>query len=143
MYFRIESLKDATYDTELLIWTSVEPGLYLMAACFPTYRPLFPLVYQFISSSSLLSHSLKPDIGDISSSGGTLGGCRAGIQSTARKDESFVEDGDRRGLVNSYRGEEGSVEGGSEGFTAEGVNDNRIHVISSITVERTSSIANN
>lgn len=110
VYSHIEASKDATYDTELLVWTSLEPGIYLMAACFPTYRPLFPRALQFISSSSLLSHSLKQDIGDVPSSGGTLEGCGAGVPSTARKDENFVEDGDRRGLIKSDGGEEGSAE---------------------------------
>lgn len=121
-----------------------------MAACFPTYRPLFQRVHQFISSSSLLSRSLKQDTGHIDlpavslRSSGTTEGRRAGALFPVDKDKISVDDGDKSGLVRCYRGEEGSVQVGSEaGFTAEGLYEDRIQVTSDITVERwTSSVAN-
>ncbi|KAF2760780.1 hypothetical protein EJ05DRAFT_473390 [Pseudovirgaria hyperparasitica] len=41
-FFSIDVLTDGTYVTaNLLVWTIVEPGVYLMAACLPAIRPLF------------------------------------------------------------------------------------------------------
>ncbi|VUC24062.1 unnamed protein product [Clonostachys rosea] len=40
--FRMTGLEDGTWDTaELVIWSCVEAGCYLIAACLPTLRPLF------------------------------------------------------------------------------------------------------
>ena len=40
-FFRVNSFADTTYAaSELEIWTQVEPGIYLIAACLATYRPL-------------------------------------------------------------------------------------------------------
>lgn len=132
--FRSESLKDGTYHTELLIWTVVEPGFYLMAACFPAYRSLVPRLLQFIPS--FLSGSSKRDSGDYDLSD-TTGGRRAGVQSTFAKPKISFDDGDKRGLVNCYRGEEQSAEVGSEGSrTAEGSNDTTAQVTRNIRIER-------
>ena len=41
-----DAFADVTWNSvELNIWTIVEPGMYLMAACFPTYRPLFSYLF--------------------------------------------------------------------------------------------------
>lgn len=116
------------------------------------YRPLVPRILRFIPARSFLGRSFKLDNGAIdlpvvnSRSSGRIRGRRAGVQIPAGTDKTFVDDGDdgdQRGLVNCYRGEEGSAEVGSEeGFTGAGSNDSRIQVTSDITVERwTSSVA--
>lgn len=155
MYSHSESLKDGTYHSELLILTCLEPAIYLMAACFPMYRPLIRRILQFIPSRSFLGRFFKLDNGAIdlpvvnSKSSGMIRGRRAGVRIPAGTDDTFVDDGDdgddgdQRGLVNCYQSEEGSAEVGSEeGFTGAGLNDSRIQVTSDITVERwTSSVA--
>lgn len=143
IYSHSNSFKDGTWaSANLMILTSLEPGVYLMAACFPTYRPLVPRVVQFVSSSSILSRTLKQDTGDIDlpaygsrSNGTTIGGRRSGIQFLDGKDKSFADDGDKKGLVKSYQGEGGNAELGLE----ESLSDNKIHVTSDIKVERWSS----
>lgn len=103
-----------------------------MAVGFPRYRPLVPRVLQFISSSSLLGRSFKQSTGDIdlltlsSKKSGTTGAHRAEVQFTADRNKKLEDDGDQRGLVNCYRGKEGSAAVKSEGFTAEGLNNTRI-----------------
>ena len=43
-FFRA-SYVDGTFSAvDLLIWTQVETGVYLISACLPTYKPLFNLV---------------------------------------------------------------------------------------------------
>lgn len=41
----------------LLVWTVVETGTYLIAACLPRYRPLANLIWTKTSLSSLLSRT--------------------------------------------------------------------------------------
>ena len=42
VFFRTDFLFDLTwYAVELSIWTAAESGLYLIAACLPSLRPLF------------------------------------------------------------------------------------------------------
>ncbi|MCJ1470457.1 hypothetical protein MMC07_009102 [Pseudocyphellaria aurata] len=148
IYSHSNSLTDGTWaSADLMILTSLEPGVYLMAACFPTYRALVPRVVQFVSSSSVLSRTLKPSTGDVdlpvygSRSNGTIGGRRSGVQFLDAKDKSFVDDGDKKGLVVSYHGDVGSTElGPDDGYTAEGL---QIHVTSDVIVERVSSVVVN
>lgn len=40
-FYNTNSFNDGTYNApELMIWTVAEPGIYLIAACLLTYRPL-------------------------------------------------------------------------------------------------------
>ncbi|TVY80878.1 hypothetical protein LSUE1_G005420 [Lachnellula suecica] len=40
-FFRGDVIRDGTWSSvDLMIWTVVEPAVYLIAACLPTYRPL-------------------------------------------------------------------------------------------------------
>lgn len=121
IFFHSDAFEDGTWaSADLTIWTSLEPGVYLMAACFPTYRPLVSLVFQSILSSSFLSRSLKQHTRDVHlrgvgpSSSGTIGEGRTGALFTHAKDKIFVDDGDQKGLVNCYPDEERSAEVRSE-----------------------------
>ncbi|KAF2475277.1 uncharacterized protein BDR25DRAFT_382215 [Lindgomyces ingoldianus] len=41
IFFDVSALKDGTFvSAELATWSLVEPGIYLLAACLPTLRPL-------------------------------------------------------------------------------------------------------
>lgn len=126
-------LIDSTYHTELLIWTCLELGVYLMAPCFPTYRPLVPRVIRFVSFASLLGRSLKKDSGDMDlptvgwRSKDTTGGRKFWTRLQAGNDKISLDDGDKRVLANSYLAEEESAEAGGEGFNVEDLHDdNRV-----------------
>ena len=43
IFFDVETLlSDGTFiSADLITWSLVEPGMYLIAACLPTLRPLF------------------------------------------------------------------------------------------------------
>jgi hypothetical protein len=44
-FFQNNSFTDGTYaGVELMIWTQTEPGVYLICACLPTFRPLLEKV---------------------------------------------------------------------------------------------------
>ena len=41
-FFRGSAVADGTWDSvDLIYWTIIEPGVYLIAACLPTFRPVF------------------------------------------------------------------------------------------------------
>ena len=55
IFFRNNAVQDGTWiATDLEIYTICEPGMYLVAACLPTYRPLAKRARE-ISSTSLRS----------------------------------------------------------------------------------------
>ncbi|MCJ1469151.1 hypothetical protein MMC07_007784 [Pseudocyphellaria aurata] len=108
-----EEISDGTWiTTDLMILTCLEPGVYLMAACLPTYRPLVSLVCKFISSSLLLSRARKQDAAFIFSPAlaaigdGTLGGTRAEVRFLAGNGTISIEEDGERELVNHDRGDE-------------------------------------
>lgn len=44
-FFNTNAVTDQTWAAmDLTIWTIIETGMYLMAACFPTYRPLVKFI---------------------------------------------------------------------------------------------------
>ena len=50
-FYKTDILSDPTwYSIELIIWTTAESGLYLIAACLPSLRSLVPLIikHQYI-----------------------------------------------------------------------------------------------
>lgn len=52
IFFRNNAFLDGTWvAVELIIWTQVETGVYLISACLPTYRPLI----EHVGSSRILS----------------------------------------------------------------------------------------
>ena len=43
-FFSRDAIRDGTFaSADLMIWTVVEPGMYLIAACLVTFRPLLKL----------------------------------------------------------------------------------------------------
>lgn len=53
-FFRNDTITDGTFSSaELISWTIVEPGVYLIAACLPTLRPLIQRVLQSTRSSDI------------------------------------------------------------------------------------------
>ncbi|KAI9744936.1 MAG: hypothetical protein M1818_001862 [Claussenomyces sp. TS43310] len=44
-FFRSDAVTDGSWECEDLIWTLVEPGIYLIAACLVTLRPLVNKVF--------------------------------------------------------------------------------------------------
>ncbi|TEY28882.1 hypothetical protein BOTCAL_0994g00010 [Botryotinia calthae] len=54
-FFKGSALSDGTWSSvDLMTWTLVEPDVYLIAACLPTYRPLF---VDFLTKTNLLKKS--------------------------------------------------------------------------------------
>lgn len=56
IFFNVKALLfDGTFiSAELVIWSLVEPGIYLIAACLPTLRPLFlELITKFRGPKSI------------------------------------------------------------------------------------------
>ena len=46
-FFRNNAISDGTFaSVELMSWTIIEPGIYLMAACLPTLRPIFQRLFK-------------------------------------------------------------------------------------------------
>ena len=53
-FFRNDAITDGTFSSvELMSWTIVEPGVYLIAASLPTLRPLVQRVFQSTRSSDI------------------------------------------------------------------------------------------
>ncbi len=65
-FFTTNAAVDITYSgTDLVVWTICESGMYLIAACLPTYRPVAALLWRRAPSSLrylglLKSHSNDP-----------------------------------------------------------------------------------
>lgn len=58
-FFRSEVFVDVSwYSIELLTWTTIEPGMYLIAATLPSLRPLLGLIFQNVDFSTLGSRLL-------------------------------------------------------------------------------------
>lgn len=56
-FFRNDAITDGTFSSvELMSWTIIEPGIYLMAACLP---PLRPLAQRFLKDTVLARLSTK------------------------------------------------------------------------------------
>lgn len=46
-FFRNDAITDGTFSSvELMSWTIIEPGIYLMAACLPSLRPLAQRIFK-------------------------------------------------------------------------------------------------
>lgn len=55
-FFKGSALSDGTWaSVDLMTWTLVEPDVYLIAACLPTYRPL---LVDFLTKTNLLKKSV-------------------------------------------------------------------------------------
>jgi len=55
LFFKGNAVADGTWaSVSLMTWTIVEPDVYLIAACLPTYRPL---LVDFLSKTNLLRKS--------------------------------------------------------------------------------------
>lgn len=82
IFTRGNAIKDGTWETtELMIWSIIEPNVYLISACLPAMRPILSLAFGDEGSkygSSRYSSNLKPS-GATSSgtSGGFSGGPKA------------------------------------------------------------------
>jgi hypothetical protein len=67
-FFQNDPLVDGTWKSVIFLrWTIIEPGVYLVAACLPCYRPLVRLVLDRVRSvapSHDNSGNLMPDAND-------------------------------------------------------------------------------
>ncbi|KAH8691694.1 hypothetical protein GQ44DRAFT_695530 [Phaeosphaeriaceae sp. PMI808] len=55
-FFTIDFFVDPTYlATQTTIWTITEPGVYLIAACMPTLRPLKRIIFKDMSFTSMFT----------------------------------------------------------------------------------------
>lgn len=53
-----DPIKDVTYThVELVNWTIIEPGLYLLAACALSFKPLFRMVAKALHLDAIITHS--------------------------------------------------------------------------------------
>ena len=61
MFWTHDGVTDATWEAStLLLWTELEPFMYLVAACLPTYRPLLKLLFRIKApSTEIVSSSQK------------------------------------------------------------------------------------
>ena len=51
-YFKVDLLSDVTYNSgQLVLWTIIEPGMYLISACLPAMRPLLTRVLRLVGVS--------------------------------------------------------------------------------------------
>ncbi|KAF2661609.1 hypothetical protein K491DRAFT_710822 [Lophiostoma macrostomum CBS 122681] len=58
VFARTDPLVDITFtNVELIKWTIIEPGMYLMAACGLSYKPLFRMAARALHLDTLLTHS--------------------------------------------------------------------------------------
>jgi hypothetical protein len=58
IFFSHDAFKDNTWTSvELLKWTDIEPGIYFIAACMPSLRPLLQVVWKRILSLLVSKHS--------------------------------------------------------------------------------------
>ncbi|KAF2707388.1 hypothetical protein K504DRAFT_504558 [Pleomassaria siparia CBS 279.74] len=48
---------DATYNTDAINWTIIEPGLYLEAACAMSFKPLFRMVAKVLHLNSFITQT--------------------------------------------------------------------------------------
>ncbi|KAF2177422.1 hypothetical protein K469DRAFT_603375 [Zopfia rhizophila CBS 207.26] len=58
VFSNIDALDDITFtNTQLVNWTIIEPGFYLLAACALSFKPLFSMVAKILHLESLLTHT--------------------------------------------------------------------------------------
>ncbi|PQE24041.1 integral membrane protein [Rutstroemia sp. NJR-2017a BVV2] len=80
-FFKGSALEDGTWSSvDLMTWTLVEPDVYLIAACLPTYRPL---LLDFLTKTHLLKKS-------------TASGGSSGLQRPSRSLGSRNIEGNRK-----------------------------------------------
>lgn len=61
-FFKRNSFEDGTYNgVDLIIWTQVETGVYLISACLMTYRPLLERIGRKDVVSKLKQNILSKD----------------------------------------------------------------------------------
>ncbi|KAL4948120.1 hypothetical protein BDW69DRAFT_199121 [Aspergillus filifer] len=99
-FFRNDPLTDGTWnDVTFLNWGIIEPGVYLIAACLPCYRPLVQLIidwYRRRSSQSNSTGSPQPPLsrGSLHNQGG---------KSIIKTAAYSVEHADRRQESDEYQ----------------------------------------
>lgn len=65
-FFQNNSFVDGTFSAvDLLIWTQVETGVYLISACLPTYKPLF----NFVKNSPMVSKIMHRTVPNFTKAG--------------------------------------------------------------------------
>ncbi|KAF2121791.1 hypothetical protein BDV96DRAFT_681862 [Lophiotrema nucula] len=58
VFSRIDPLVDVTFThTQIVNWTIVEPGMYLLAACALSFKPIFRMVAKALHLESFVTHS--------------------------------------------------------------------------------------
>ncbi|KAF2252600.1 hypothetical protein BU26DRAFT_394231, partial [Trematosphaeria pertusa] len=58
VFARTDPLVDITFtNTALVNWTIIEPGMYLLAACALSFKPLFRMVAKALRLQSLITHT--------------------------------------------------------------------------------------
>lgn len=107
--FNLHTLSDGTWaSAKLAIWSLVEPGVYLIAACLPSFRPVISSLSKYISSNisfkdkkSRGSDETGPFRNDISLGETTPNGPRITIGRA--KSAGFTRlDGDKKSSTNIF-----------------------------------------
>ena len=89
-FFTIDLFSDPTFNvSQTMAWTCVEPGVYFIAACLPSLRPLLRLVFEKLHLTKAPSR-LTTSIGRGRFGGGSRG-------DTQRSDEVKLSESGGRG----------------------------------------------
>lgn len=118
IFFRVNAFGDPTWASVLLIiWTTVEPGMYLIAACIPSLRPLLLHVFPSTKTRHHPSNGISGD--NTHKSGGprfvmkpfSKGGVDGSLTSSSSKEgfsklgaETDLESGSFQGVPNGKIG---------------------------------------
>lgn len=116
-FFAQNAEVDGTYSAaELIVWTICESGIYLIAACLPTYRPLASLFRKRGPLLSLHSGSKTVKPGQSRPKNGTLD-----IPLETRQNAGFTRLGDNRSkLVRQFTNSEQTISYAERGETPTG-----------------------
>ena len=104
-FFTIDAVDDPTWSAvPLIIWTIVESGMYLVACCLPTYRPLMKKIGLGIANTLYRRSDINKHDG---SSKGTATKKGSNLRAEYKSDNSHVlisgqSEEDRIGLVEEY-----------------------------------------
>ena len=117
---------DSTWTTaQLAYWCNAEPGVYLMAACFPTYRPLIQHIFQKVKyrfdssttkTTTTTSDGLPHDI--ISKQKAS-----AQVFETRSTNQHLMVRGGSQGLQDSSLNQDGACNTTNRSYAAEKIND--------------------
>lgn len=138
IFFNVKALSDGTFiSAKLATWSLVEPGVYLIAACLPSLRPLLLSLFTHVSSAIDFKHmkrygstTASNASRDIPPGGDLIKGSR--IESGEAKDTGFLRlqgiTVGKSGFTDLYKDEVRSVEAGDGGGFSDGERTNEIRM---------------